>query len=84
MKWAVIASGITCLSHTATLSVCLTSTATELEPLVWQVRPILVRPRAFERAGQPYEGNGLFKELPASPADVRCHELAIWVFCTPG
>ncbi|XP_043995200.1 adenylate cyclase type 2b isoform X3 [Gambusia affinis] len=37
MKWAVIASGITCLSHTATLSVCLTSTATELEPLVWQI-----------------------------------------------
>ncbi|PWA15433.1 hypothetical protein CCH79_00008542, partial [Gambusia affinis] len=37
MKWAIIASGITCLSHTATLSVCLTSTATELEPLVWQI-----------------------------------------------
>uniref|UniRef100_M4AGL2 Adenylate cyclase type 2 n=1 Tax=Xiphophorus maculatus TaxID=8083 RepID=M4AGL2_XIPMA len=37
MKWAVIASGITCLSHTVTLSVCLTSTATELEPLVWQI-----------------------------------------------
>uniref|UniRef100_A0A3Q2ZE22 Adenylate cyclase type 2 n=1 Tax=Kryptolebias marmoratus TaxID=37003 RepID=A0A3Q2ZE22_KRYMA len=37
MKWAIIASGITCLSHTVTLSICLTSTATELEPLVWQV-----------------------------------------------
>uniref|UniRef100_A0A3P9PWZ5 Adenylate cyclase type 2 n=1 Tax=Poecilia reticulata TaxID=8081 RepID=A0A3P9PWZ5_POERE len=37
MKWAVIASGITCLSHTVTLSACLTSTATELEPLVWQI-----------------------------------------------
>uniref|UniRef100_A0A3Q2QUC0 Adenylate cyclase type 2 n=1 Tax=Fundulus heteroclitus TaxID=8078 RepID=A0A3Q2QUC0_FUNHE len=37
MKWAIIASGITCLSHTVTLSVCLTSTVTELEPLVWQI-----------------------------------------------
>uniref|UniRef100_A0A8C7YP73 Adenylate cyclase type 2 n=1 Tax=Oryzias sinensis TaxID=183150 RepID=A0A8C7YP73_9TELE len=37
MKGAVIASGITCLSHTVTLSVCLTSTATELEPLIWQI-----------------------------------------------
>uniref|UniRef100_A0A3Q2QWL2 adenylate cyclase n=1 Tax=Fundulus heteroclitus TaxID=8078 RepID=A0A3Q2QWL2_FUNHE len=34
MKWAIIASGITCLSHTVTLSVCLTSTVTELEPLI--------------------------------------------------
>lgn len=40
MKGAVIASGITCLSHTVTLSVCLTSTATKLEPLIWQVRLI--------------------------------------------
>ncbi|XP_061597036.1 adenylate cyclase type 2b isoform X2 [Cololabis saira] len=37
MKWAVIASGITCLSHTITLSICLTSTVTELEPLIWQL-----------------------------------------------
>ncbi|XP_013862717.1 adenylate cyclase type 2b isoform X4 [Austrofundulus limnaeus] len=37
MKWAIIASGLTCLSHTVTLSICLTSTVTELEPLVWQV-----------------------------------------------
>ncbi|XP_078810644.1 adenylate cyclase type 2b isoform X7 [Oryzias latipes] len=37
MKGAVIASGITCLSHTVTLSVCLTSTATKLEPLIWQI-----------------------------------------------
>ncbi|MED6259399.1 Adenylate cyclase type 2, partial [Ataeniobius toweri] len=37
MKWAIIASGITCLSHTVTLSICLTSTVTELEPLVWQI-----------------------------------------------
>ncbi|KAF6737133.1 Adenylate cyclase type 2 [Oryzias melastigma] len=37
MKWAVIASGITCLSHTVTLSICLSSTAAELEPLVWQI-----------------------------------------------
>ncbi|RVE66299.1 hypothetical protein OJAV_G00105930 [Oryzias javanicus] len=37
MKWAVIASGITCLSHTVTLSICLASTASELEPLIWQI-----------------------------------------------
>uniref|UniRef100_A0A8C6MDJ8 Adenylate cyclase type 2 n=1 Tax=Nothobranchius furzeri TaxID=105023 RepID=A0A8C6MDJ8_NOTFU len=37
MKWAVTASGITCLSHTITLSICLTSTVTELEPLIWQI-----------------------------------------------
>nr|XP_015811141.2 adenylate cyclase type 2b [Nothobranchius furzeri] len=37
MKWAVTASGITCLSHTITLCICLTSTVTELEPLIWQI-----------------------------------------------
>lgn len=38
MRGAIFASAITCLSHTATLSICLASKATELEPLVWQVR----------------------------------------------
>uniref|UniRef100_A0A672GG50 adenylate cyclase n=1 Tax=Salarias fasciatus TaxID=181472 RepID=A0A672GG50_SALFA len=37
MRGAIIASGITCFSHTVTLSVCLTSEAAELEPLVWQI-----------------------------------------------
>lgn len=39
MRGAIFASAITCLSHTATLSICLASRVTELEPLVWQVRP---------------------------------------------
>lgn len=39
MRGAIFASAITCLSHTATLSICLASKDTELEPLVWQVRP---------------------------------------------
>lgn len=38
MRGAIFASAITCLSHTATLSICLASKVTELEPLVWQVR----------------------------------------------
>lgn len=38
MRGAVIASAITCSSHTATLSVFLAAKVTELEPLVWQVR----------------------------------------------
>ncbi|KAL0962102.1 hypothetical protein UPYG_G00335690 [Umbra pygmaea] len=37
MRGAVIASTLTCLSHTITLSVCLASTADALEPLVWQI-----------------------------------------------
>uniref|UniRef100_A0A3Q1ECE4 Adenylate cyclase type 2 n=1 Tax=Acanthochromis polyacanthus TaxID=80966 RepID=A0A3Q1ECE4_9TELE len=37
MRGAIIASGITCFSHTVTLSICLTSTVTELEPLIWQI-----------------------------------------------
>ncbi|CAB1320710.1 unnamed protein product, partial [Coregonus sp. 'balchen'] len=37
MRGAVIASIITCLSHTITLTVCLASTAEALEPLVWQI-----------------------------------------------
>ncbi|KAA8586166.1 hypothetical protein FQN60_007735 [Etheostoma spectabile] len=37
MRGAIIASAITCSSHTVTLSVCLASTVTELEPLVWQI-----------------------------------------------
>ncbi|XP_019906015.1 adenylate cyclase type 2b isoform X3 [Esox lucius] len=37
MRGAVVASTITCLSHTITLSVCLASTAEALEPLVWQI-----------------------------------------------
>ncbi|XP_031649203.1 adenylate cyclase type 2b isoform X1 [Oncorhynchus kisutch] len=37
MRGAVIASIITCLSHTITLSVCLASTAEAFEPLVWQI-----------------------------------------------
>lgn len=42
MRAAIIASAITCFSHTVTLSVCLASKVTELEPLVWQVRQIIV------------------------------------------
>uniref|UniRef100_A0A3Q4M4D7 Adenylate cyclase type 2 n=1 Tax=Neolamprologus brichardi TaxID=32507 RepID=A0A3Q4M4D7_NEOBR len=38
MRGAIIASGITCFSHTITLSVCLTTRDTDLEdPLVWQI-----------------------------------------------
>ncbi|XP_034748640.1 adenylate cyclase type 2b [Etheostoma cragini] len=37
MRGAIIASAITCSSHTVTLSICLASTVTELEPLVWQI-----------------------------------------------
>ncbi|XP_076016049.1 adenylate cyclase type 2b isoform X3 [Genypterus blacodes] len=37
MTGAIIASTITCFSHTVTLSVCLASAATQLEPLVWQI-----------------------------------------------
>ncbi|XP_054620204.1 adenylate cyclase type 2b isoform X1 [Dunckerocampus dactyliophorus] len=37
MRAAIIASAITCLSHTVTLSVCLASAATDSEPLVWQI-----------------------------------------------
>uniref|UniRef100_A0A3Q4BZF0 adenylate cyclase n=1 Tax=Mola mola TaxID=94237 RepID=A0A3Q4BZF0_MOLML len=37
MRGAIIASAITCLSHTVTLSVCLASRVAELEPLVWQI-----------------------------------------------
>ncbi|KAM9415672.1 adenylate cyclase type 2-like isoform 1-T1 [Salvelinus alpinus] len=37
MRGAVLASIITCLSHTITLSVCLAFTAEALEPLVWQI-----------------------------------------------
>ncbi|KAM6959307.1 adenylate cyclase type 2b isoform 2-T2 [Aplochiton taeniatus] len=37
MRGAVIASVITCLSHTLTLTGCLFSTAQELEPLVWPI-----------------------------------------------
>uniref|UniRef100_A0A8C3APE7 Adenylate cyclase type 2 n=1 Tax=Cyclopterus lumpus TaxID=8103 RepID=A0A8C3APE7_CYCLU len=37
MRGAIIASAITCFSHTVTLSICLASTVTELEPLVWQI-----------------------------------------------
>uniref|UniRef100_A0AAQ5XNG1 Adenylate cyclase type 2 n=1 Tax=Amphiprion ocellaris TaxID=80972 RepID=A0AAQ5XNG1_AMPOC len=37
MRGAIIASGITCFSHTVTLSICLTSTVAELEPLIWQI-----------------------------------------------
>nr|XP_046273810.1 adenylate cyclase type 2b isoform X3 [Scatophagus argus] len=37
MRGAIIASAITCFSHTVTLSICLASKVTELEPLVWQI-----------------------------------------------
>nr|XP_020475810.1 adenylate cyclase type 2-like isoform X3 [Monopterus albus] len=37
MRGAIIASAITCISHTVTLSICLANTVTELEPLVWQI-----------------------------------------------
>uniref|UniRef100_A0A8P4KN57 Adenylate cyclase type 2 n=1 Tax=Dicentrarchus labrax TaxID=13489 RepID=A0A8P4KN57_DICLA len=37
MRGAIIASAVTCFSHTVTLSVCLASKVTELEPLVWQI-----------------------------------------------
>ncbi len=42
MRAAIIASAITCFSHTVTLSICLASTVAELEPLVWQVRQMIV------------------------------------------
>lgn len=38
MRGAIIASAVTCTSHTVTLSVFLAAKVTELEPLVWQVR----------------------------------------------
>lgn len=38
MRGAIIASAVTCTSHTVTLSVFLAGKVTELEPLVWQVR----------------------------------------------
>lgn len=38
MRGAIIASAITCSSHTVTLSVFLAAKVPELEPLVWQVR----------------------------------------------
>lgn len=38
MRGAIIASAITCSSHTVTLSVFLAAKVTELGPLVWQVR----------------------------------------------
>nr|XP_020475809.1 adenylate cyclase type 2-like isoform X2 [Monopterus albus] len=41
MRGAIIASAITCISHTVTLSICLANTVTELEPLVWQERLLL-------------------------------------------
>ncbi|XP_034016926.1 adenylate cyclase type 2b isoform X3 [Thalassophryne amazonica] len=37
MRAAIIASAITCFSHTVTLSICLASTISELEPLIWQI-----------------------------------------------
>ncbi|XP_077599161.1 adenylate cyclase type 2b [Stigmatopora nigra] len=37
MKWAIMASAFTCLSHTVTLSICLASTAKDLEALIWQI-----------------------------------------------
>ncbi|XP_061886342.1 adenylate cyclase type 2-like [Entelurus aequoreus] len=37
MRGAIMASVLTCLSHTLTLSVCLASAAADLEPLVWQI-----------------------------------------------
>uniref|UniRef100_A0A4W6FMJ8 Adenylate cyclase type 2 n=1 Tax=Lates calcarifer TaxID=8187 RepID=A0A4W6FMJ8_LATCA len=37
MRAAIIASAITCISHTVTLSICLANTIPELEPLVWQI-----------------------------------------------
>uniref|UniRef100_A0A671UYA0 Adenylate cyclase type 2 n=1 Tax=Sparus aurata TaxID=8175 RepID=A0A671UYA0_SPAAU len=37
MRGAIIASAITCSSHTVTLSICLASKVSELEPLVWQI-----------------------------------------------
>lgn len=37
MRGAIIASAVTCTSHTVTLSVFLAAKVTELEPLVWQV-----------------------------------------------
>ncbi|XP_030268433.1 adenylate cyclase type 2b isoform X3 [Sparus aurata] len=41
MRGAIIASAITCSSHTVTLSICLASKVSELEPLVWQERLLL-------------------------------------------
>lgn len=38
MRGAIMASAVTCTSHTVTLSVFLAAKVTELEPLVWQVR----------------------------------------------
>uniref|UniRef100_A0A8D3E6E0 Adenylate cyclase type 2 n=1 Tax=Scophthalmus maximus TaxID=52904 RepID=A0A8D3E6E0_SCOMX len=37
MRGAIVASGVTCLSHTVTLSICLANTVPHLEPLVWQI-----------------------------------------------
>ncbi|XP_056877379.1 adenylate cyclase type 2b isoform X1 [Takifugu flavidus] len=37
MRGAIIASAVTCTSHTVTLSVFLAAKVTELEPLVWQI-----------------------------------------------
>lgn len=63
MRGAIIASAITCFSHTVTLSVCLASTVTELEPLVWQVKQINnVEPQTVEHKDQPDCCNILFKQ----------------------
>ncbi|XP_061615504.1 adenylate cyclase type 2-like isoform X1 [Phyllopteryx taeniolatus] len=37
MRGAIMASTLTCLSHTVTISVCLASTAKDVEALVWQI-----------------------------------------------
>nr|XP_043908926.1 adenylate cyclase type 2b isoform X1 [Solea senegalensis] len=37
MRGAIIASAITCSSHTVTLSICLAKTVPDLEPLAWQI-----------------------------------------------
>lgn len=54
MRGAIIASAITCLSHTFTLSVCLASKVTELEPFIWQVKQIIahVDSQTFEHTAQ--------------------------------
>lgn len=54
MRGAIIASAITCSSHTVTLSICLASKVSELEPLVWQVRQIIVHvdEQTFEHTTQ--------------------------------
>lgn len=70
MRGAIIASAITCVSHTATLSVCLASKVTELEPLVWQVRQIIVHvdSQTFEHTAQYLTVE--ITQLPTSTADV--------------